>query len=412
MKSTKKYILFIFCLLYIAYSHAQTNLVMNPSFEQFKHCPNDWNEADSAKYWDWINPACNNTAHYNGRGELYTSSCPLVPTYSIYYNVPYNIETTYQKARTGNSYIGLTSIYSVPPSVNNDIRDYLKGQLSSILQAGKNYCLTFYYNASNRIEYATNQFGAYVDDGSIANYSCLGSIPVSPQAQNNPTVFMTDTMNWVKIQGMFTAIGNENTITLGNFVDSATIQFKLVNAPSGNAAPYYLIDDISLVPVDLAVYAGTDTTLTKGDSTYIGRPFEIGLNDDCIWYVNNIAIDTAAGLWVKPITTTSYVLEQNICGTISYDTVKVIVKPTGIERFSNTTKLSIYPNPAKDMITVSSTMEITTLTIKDVLGNMIKQQRTGVKIANVDINGLSEGIYFIEVVIEGNSFIQKFIVQH
>ena len=395
-------------LLITACLKAQNNLVLNPSFEGLRNCPNDGDEADSALNWNWIssliptNGAC--------KGELFTPCCSN-PTYC---SSPYN-GVGFQKARTGNSYIGLQTTYFCPIPINN-YRDYLKGQLSSALQTGKNYCLTFYYNASDRLTYATNRFGAYLDDGAISSYNCCKDIPVTPQVQNNPAIFMSDTMNWVKIQGSFTAIGNENTITLGNFVDSATIQFQLFNS-NGTINPYYLIDDVSLLPMDLPAYAGHDTSIAQNDSAYIGRTSEVGLDDDCIWYVlgNATAIDTIAGKWVKPSTTTSYAVEQNICGTVTYDTVIVNVSPLGINKLSaNDKQINVYPNPSSGELYISSndlSNKDLKVEITDIAGRIVLQNSYAVNNGLVKINTqLTNGVYFIRVVNStGEIQIQKII---
>jgi hypothetical protein len=390
------------CLLFIVGClRAQVNLVMNPSFEQLQGCPNFWFQADTAKYWSWINNACDTSIHSECKGEIYSSCC----TNSYYCGVPSNSQG-FQWPRTGNSYIELLLIASQPPSFAYNWRDYLKGQLNSNLQAGKTYCLTFYYNASNYIAYSVNRLGAYVDNGSISSYNCCRNIPVTPQAENNPSIFMTDTLNWVKIQNSFTAIGNENTITIGNFVDSSTIQYQVFNG--GPHDPYYNIDDVSIIPMDLPAYAGRDTSITHGDSTYIGRANEVGLNDDCFWHVlgNTTPIDTVAGMWVKPSTTTSYVLEQNICGTITYDTVMVSVVPTGIKQVSDYNKqVTIYPNPATDKLFIKSEEKIQSIEVYDVLGaNVISTKES-----EIDISKLNAGVYFVEVFTGDYLYTSKFI---
>jgi hypothetical protein len=403
----------IVCLLLsmCKFSHAQINLVLNPSFEQLRNCPSDWNEADSAKYWDWVS-SLSPTSGYC-KGELFTPCC--TNTNTTHCSAPDN-RGGYQKARTGNSYIALETIYSQVPVINN-LRDYLKGQLSITLQSGKNYCLTFYYSAANEIVYATNRFGAYIDNGMVSGYNCCKDFPITPQVQNNPAIFMTDTMNWVKIQGSFAAIGNENTITLGNFTDSATIQFQMFNS-NGNLNPYYNIDDISLLPIDLQPYAGRDTSIAQNDSVYIGRASEVGLDDDCTWYVagNTTAIDTIAGMWVKPSTTTSYVLEQNICGAISYDTVKVSVTTSGIKKvMDNSGQLKVYPNPSDGNIFISSSDlngKEWKLEITDITGRTLMQNNYAVNNGSMKLYiQLTNGIYFLQVVSSSNiSYTGKIII--
>ena len=406
-----KILFFSFWLLAFGYVKAQSNLVLNPSFEEFKvGCPTNYFQADTALYWDWIN---NTTLPSGGwcKGGLYSICC----TQPQWCGVPYSTFSGYQFPRTGNSFIAIASIYSQPPSLVNK-REYLKGQLSSTLIAGKSYCLTFNYNANNTMKYATNRFGAYVDNNAVSSYNCCKDMPVTPQVQNNPAVFMTDTAHWVKIQGSFTAIGNENTITLGNFVDSTTIQYQLFNS-TGNQIPIYNIDDISLIAMDLVPYAGHDTTIALNDSAYIGRPNEVGLNDDCIWYVlgNTTPLDTIAGMWVKPTTTTSYVVEQNICGVVSYDTVKVSLITTGIKQFTaNNNSLKVYPNPSTgDVFISSSDLSNTawTLVVTDVTGRTVIENNYPINNSLVKLSTqLNNGVYFVKVVLPNGSIKQQKVV--
>ncbi|MHB8262031.1 MAG: T9SS type A sorting domain-containing protein [Bacteroidia bacterium] len=396
MKNVCKYLLAIgYWLSTINSTIAQTNLVMNPSFEELLGCPSGAYQADTSLYWGWLN---NTTLPSGGwcKATLLSTCC----TQPQWCGVPYSTFGGYQFPRTGNSYLLLAAIYNAPTGSGNK-RDYIKGQLSTTLQAGKSYCLTFYYNAPNRIKYATNRFGAYIDNNTVASYSCCYNMSITPQVQNNPAMFMTDTLNWVQIQGSFMAIGNENTITLGNFVDSAAIQFQLFNS-NGSEDSYYNIDDVSLLPIDLVPFAGKDTNIVQGDSTFIGRPFEIGLNDDCTWYVlgNSTAIDTIAGMWVKPTTTTSYLLEQNICGTVTYDTIKVSVNPVGIKTYG--TKQSsylVYPNPTSGTIYISTTnsSEVSlNVEMLDLTGRTIVKQSLPLAngVAQLQTN-LVNGVYMI-----------------
>ena len=401
MKIKCKIFITFWCLIFInCLLKAQVNLVMNPSFEELDSCPSTGNDANYAKHWNWINNTCSSAC----QGELYIS-CGAI---NSLVSTPTNSIVKYQKAKTGSGYIGLISINYA--GTGNNTRQYVKGILNANLQATKEYCLTFYYVACKRSKYISNRFGAYVDDGSISAYNCCNDIPITPQAENNPAVFMSDTINWIKIQNHFTAIGNENTITLGNFVDSTIIQYQLLNG-SGTLDPYYLLDDVSLIPMDLPAYAGNDTTINLNDSAYIGRTNEVGLNDDCIWYVlgNSTAIDTIAGMWVKPQTTTSYVVEQNICGSLSYDTIVVTVNTSGINQVKNLqTEFEIYPNPASGILNIVSPKKTIMVVISSLLGRDVLQTQQN----EVDISFLPNGVYFLNLISEEGNFTRKIIIQH
>jgi len=79
--------------------------------------------------------------------------------------------------------------------------------------------------------------------------------------------------------------------------------------------------------MQLKADAGRDTTIVKGDSVWIGSRL-CGLQN-VVWYdAGGNVIDTGApGLWVKPTANTFYVIEQNVCGQYSRDTVNIMVAP-------------------------------------------------------------------------------------
>ena len=135
-------------------------------------------------------------------------------------------------------------------------------------------------------------------------------------------------MNWVKVAGIYIAHGGEIFITIGDFYDDVhtdTTQFRTDGYP-GSA---YNIDDVSVIPLDsmqLKADAGRDTTIVKGDSVWIGSRL-CGLQN-VVWYdAGDNVIDTGVpGMWVKPTSNTFYVIEQNVCGQYSRDTVFVGVQ--------------------------------------------------------------------------------------
>ncbi|OFY86985.1 MAG: hypothetical protein A3F72_02165 [Bacteroidetes bacterium RIFCSPLOWO2_12_FULL_35_15] len=128
----------------------------------------------------------------------------------------------------------------------------------------------------------------------------------------------------------------------------------------------------------------------------------MGLNEDCIWFVNNQPIDTVAGLWVKPVIPTTYVLQQNICGTVTYDSVKVNISGVGVNELSNNEGLKIYPNPANTSINLefkNSNINNYSIELTNVLGQL---QLVNSEIRNstitIYIENLLAGIYFVKAI--------------
>ncbi|HNN31804.1 MAG TPA: T9SS type A sorting domain-containing protein, partial [Chitinophagaceae bacterium] len=87
-------------------------------------------------------------------------------------------------------------------------------------------------------------------------------------------------------------------------------------------------EDVSVIPLDsitLKADAGIDKTITQGDSVFIGS-FTTGLTN-VTWYnaVGSIIATNTAGFYVQPASSTFYVIEQNVCGQYSKDTVYITV---------------------------------------------------------------------------------------
>ena len=70
------------------------------------------------------------------------------------------------------------------------------------------------------------------------------------------------------------------------------------------------------------------------------------------------------------------------------------------------TNFILFPNPAKDVMHISSQATIKNSRVYDILGNIIKET-SGLN--SIDISNLSSGVYFIEVSTDTGKSIQKFI---
>ncbi len=69
---------------------------------------------------------------------------------------------------------------------------------------------------------------------------------------------------------------------------------------------------------------------------------------------------------------------------------------TGIEEL-NAAGIAVYPNPANDVITITSLKEIGEVKIYDVVGKLIYQKLHYSLSAGIDIQFLSPGIYIIDI---------------
>lgn len=239
-------LLFLFGGLPVAPVMAQ-NLVPNPSFEQVTSCPSFASQLDRAA--PWVNPNW-------GTPELYHGCAPL----ASYVSVPYNTTGGYQLARTGVGYAG---IYCWRTDIAN-MREYAQVQLTTPLQAGTCYRVSFHVNMPNDHPYATDGIGAHLSVGPITGTG--GQVlPVAPQITNGPGNLITDTVGWTEVSGTYTAAGGETHLTIGNFnTDAATQTLQIATGLWYTTSAYLLVDDVSVEEVVLSLDLGADTLICDG----------------------------------------------------------------------------------------------------------------------------------------------------
>ncbi len=322
---------------------AQVNYVPNPSFEKLVGY-------DTSLFFDFIFKAIPWDTLKSGGGNG-----AVVPSPTINFSG----QILYQLARTG-SYMALINYYNLfKPAWK---RSYIQVPLLNKLKSNKQYCVTSYFNLVNRCQFSTDELSMYFDDGSLKTLGPGLEAIVSPQIKSITGVFYLDTLNWMKVQNSFVSNGTENYLTIGNFKPYASITTTLAYPLAGGVVADYYIDDVSVIEADLPAYAGRDTVLCTGDSVFIGRPPEIGL--ECLWFnpsAGSGSIAAGGGLWVKPVTTQTYMVSQDVCGLIKTAKIQVQVKPkyTGtpnltsnvsVACLADTVKLNVFNPPSGNKI--------------------------------------------------------------
>ena len=391
-------------------SHAQVNLVLNPSFEDYSKCPVSFQDIRVVRYWDGID-----SSYHIGDTVIYRPYC--TPQYcntcandtTGYASVPNNGDF-YQYPRTGN---GLAYAIMLDDTLltgdPHDFREYLQGRLSQPLVADTPYCVSFYVNMAEASTNAVDKIGAYLDDGSIDNgkndANCFGvEKEYTPQIYS--PVIINDTENWVKIQGRFIANGTEKFITIGNFATFANTHTTFTNI--GGGITFYLIDDVSVIAYNSIADAGPDAFVSPGsDSAWIGT-HEEGL--PCTWFIagNPTPISYYGGFNVHPDTTTRYVMVLDLCDNVSFDTVTVFAAPAGTP-ILNADRFQIFPNPTNGIFTIENAKG-TTIIIYDVVGKEVYQENVATNKQQIDINSLPDGVYMAHINNSmGNQVVRKVI---
>ena len=354
---------------------SQVNLVPNPSFEYINSCDSFPNGVLVGDVPPWDSPT-------DGSPDIFNACNTNLNNFSS----PSN-QWGYQYPHSGATYIGEVFFGLGQPG-----REYAQVKLDSILVDQKKYCVSFYVSKSNSYNYAINNIGMYLSQTHTYTPSTnrLNFIP-----QINDTNIVSDVLNWTLISGQYTATGGEQYIIIGNFYPNSATDTLAINSSGLEDWSYYYIDDVSIIDVSTHAYAGRDTTIHIGDSVYVGRPPQVGLNEDCIWYVNNVPIDTIAGMWVHPTDTVNYVLKQTICGYVTYDTVHINVYGMGVDELSmGNMQLIISPNPTTGIFTVSTEgAKIKEIKVIDVVGEIICKSTSQNSTTSLDLSDKAKGIY-------------------
>ncbi|MBW6482568.1 MAG: T9SS type A sorting domain-containing protein [Vicingaceae bacterium] len=364
------------------------NLVPNYSFENYTACPSGSGQFSLALPWSVLfNPA------------NYLNSCATTTMYSV---PTQSLGTTifnYQEAHSGQGY-GDVIVYN---GVGSNYRSYAENQLVTTLQNGQCYYVEFFVNRPHGNyggKYAINNMGCLFTDTAM-NTSNGDALNVQANVLKFGNPIITDTANWTPISGIYTANGTENYILLGNFAnDMNTDTLDMLDATYPGAV--YLLDDVYVLPIDsmpdgMPAYAGVDTNVTIGDSVFIGQQIS---NLNCNWYdeIGTLIASNISGIYVSPTNTTYYVVEQNLCGVITYDTVNVEVMPTGINELFNENKVRIYPNPTTGELSIEMLHQNSewSITIFDLQGRTVVQQLVNNNKVTLKLE-LENGVYLARI---------------
>ncbi|MDO6517830.1 OmpA family protein [Zobellia uliginosa] len=209
------------------------NLVPNPSFENFLHCPGHLGNF-STDVEGWSTPTAGSTDYFN--------SC------SQEMGTPKNFNGV-QPANFGKGYAGL---YLFAP---DDYREYFQVELTETLRKGVRYQVSFYVSLAERSDFAIKEFGVLFSNNKIA-------LPIKKelskkrlyQQKNNLynyleigySNFYSDTQDWILVHTRFEAKGSEKYLIMGNFKgNSRTRLFQTKrNAKQG---AYYYVDMVGVV---------------------------------------------------------------------------------------------------------------------------------------------------------------------
>jgi len=214
------FLLLTLCLRFSA--NGQVNLVPNPGFEDTTNCPNGAIGAISYAL-HWYEATSGSADYFNTCG-----SNPSVPNNMFGHQTPH----------TGSAYAGI-GIWAA------DSREYIQTQLDSALKSQHKYSVEFYVSMGDTTTVACNNIGMYLSD-TLIDSSPTSLLNFTPQVSNNPLINpLTNKSGWVKVSGDFVAVGGEQYVAIGNFLNDTNSDTTAVGTGI-EAFAYYYIDDVTV----------------------------------------------------------------------------------------------------------------------------------------------------------------------
>ena len=104
------------------------------------------------------------------------------------------------------------------------------------------------------------------------------------------------------------------------------------------------------------------------------------------------------------------ILHNNYGGDAYYDNIVISTEEAGLEDM-NMSDIKVYPNPAKNMVTVSSVnpQDIKSVDIYNLIGQKVIEQ---INTENIDISELSAGTYIIKITTSDDKTISRKVVKN
>ncbi len=84
---------------------------------------------------------------------------------------------------------------------------------------------------------------------------------------------------------------------------------------------------------------------------------------------------------------------------------RIIIDPSLNTEEFNAGSIAMYPNPAEDLLSIKTEKEIQLVRIFTLQGSLVKETQH----TEIDVSQLSNGIYFVQLSIDGQTFIKRFI---
>jgi len=227
----------IFSILLLPFASAQDkNLVVNPGFEVYEKCPEDFTPENLTHRLipGWTYPTRATPDYFNRCSPKNVS-------------VPKNFAGE-SEAHGGNGYVG-----AILSGTEENYREYFQGKLKTPLVKGQKYCVRFNYKLASYSRFAVDQMSLYFNDAEVKNDINV-NLSYTPQITNKVGLFLDNINEWEEFCTVYTASGNESFFIVGNFSNYDNTNYVVTDKNVVNlrnhAYAYYYFDDFSVMALE------------------------------------------------------------------------------------------------------------------------------------------------------------------
>jgi hypothetical protein len=213
---------------------------------------------------------------------------------------------------------------------------------------------------------------------------------------------------------------DEATITDVTIAGNATKKINFVNFLGVILGDYTNTSDMTHFHMDYYINAGTDLVgkvLNPKLSNHAAKAGET----NALLLTNLPALD-AAGRWVSldvPLSTFTpqgtfdresvkeFLITSNI-GVVYIDNIYLHKNTLGTKKF-DASNVKIYPNPTKNILTISANSEIQKVSVRNILGQEVMKASPRSNTVSLQTSDLQKGIYMVTTEIDGKLSTSKVI---
>lgn len=237
-----RYSFFVVLLMILSYNLVAQNMVPNPSFENLDQpMPCDF-VGSSLQFNNMIQDW---TAPTEGSPDLHSKTNPTnCWSHCTAANI-YTGSTCFRGPQDPHHSHIMCGIQLYKPTVNcSPWMEYIQVELTTPMVAGVDYYASMWVSLSDYSPIAVDKLGMYFTTNAISQPSGCPNLVGIPQVA--ATSVLTDVINWVKLEGTFTASAAYQYLTIGNF-DVANVTAVNTGGSCNAQGAYYYIDDVLVI---------------------------------------------------------------------------------------------------------------------------------------------------------------------